>query len=115
IRAEAFADSVAVAVVVGLMMGKPLGIALFSWLAVRSGLAKLPEGVSWGILTAGGVLAGGGFTMSIFIAALALDERLLDAAKVGILTSSILCAVIGAALLLKLLPRAPQGSSATTA
>src|SRR5262249_45090446 len=103
IRAEAFADSVAVAVIVGLMIGKPLGIALFGWVSVRSGLARLPEGVSWGVLAAGGVLAGVGFTMSLFIAGLALDERMVDAAKVGILTASILCAVIGSALLLWLL------------
>ena len=47
------------------------GIALFSWLAIRAGLAKLPEGVSWRVLAAGGVLAGIGFTMSLFIAELA--------------------------------------------
>jgi NhaA family Na+:H+ antiporter len=108
IRAEAFTDSVAVAVLVGLMIGKPLGIALFSWLAGRSGLARLPERISWGVLTAGGVLAGIGFTMSLFIAAMALDERLLDAAKVGILSASIVCAVLGTGLLAWLLPRPAQ-------
>ncbi len=90
---------------VGLCIGKPLGIVLFSWLAVRGGLAKLPEGVSWGILAAGGVLAGIGFTMSLFIAGLALSKELLDAAKIGILSGSALCAVLGMALLFWLLPR----------
>jgi len=104
----AFADSVAVAVMVGLCIGKPLGIVLFSWLAVRIGLAKLPEGVSWGILAAGGVLAGIGFTMSLFIAGLALSEPLLDAAKIGILSGSALCGVVGMALLVWLLPRPAQ-------
>jgi NhaA family Na+:H+ antiporter len=59
----AFTDSVAVAGGVGLGIGKPLGIVLFGWLTVRAGLAKLPDGVSWSILAAGGVLAGIGFTM----------------------------------------------------
>ena len=113
IEAGAFTDSVAIAVVVGLCVGKPVGIVLISWLAVRTGLAKLPEGVSWGILAAGGVLAGIGFTMSLFIAGLALNEPLLVAAKVGILTGSVLSAVLGFALLLWLLPKPTQISSAS--
>jgi NhaA family Na+:H+ antiporter len=112
IEAGAFTDSVAIAVVVGLCVGKPVGIVLFSWLAVRTGLAKLPEGISWAILAAGGVLAGIGFTMSLFIAGLALSERLLLAAKIGILTGSALCAVLGLALLLWFLPRPAQAGSA---
>ena len=111
IEAGAFTDSVAIAVVVGLCVGKPVGIVLFSWLAVRTGLAKLPEGVSWAILAAGGVLAGIGFTMSLFIAGLALSEPLLLAAKIGILTGSAVCAVLGLALLLWLLPRREQAGS----
>lgn len=112
IEAGAFTDSVAIAVVVGLCVGKPVGIVLFSWFAVRTGLAKLPEGISWSILAAGGVLAGIGFTMSLFIAGLALSERLLVAAKVGILTGSVLSAVLGFALLLWLLPKPAQAGSA---
>jgi NhaA family Na+:H+ antiporter len=114
IEAGAFTDSVAMAVVVGLCVGKPVGIVLFSWVAVRAGLAKLPEGMSWGILAAGGVLAGIGFTMALFIAGLALSERLLFAAKIGILTGSALCAVLGLALLLWLLPKPAQAGSAAT-
>ena len=114
VEAGAFTDSVAIAVVVGLCVGKPVGIVLISWLAVRTGLAKLPEGVSWGILAAGGVLAGIGFTMSLFIAGLALSEPLLLAAKIGILTGSALCAVLGLALLLWLLPKPAQAGSAAT-
>jgi Na+:H+ antiporter, NhaA family len=112
IEAGAFTDSVAIAIVVGLCVGKPVGIVLFSWLTVRTGLAKLPEGISWGILAAGGVLAGIGFTMSLFIAGLALSERLLFAAKIGILTGSVLSAVLGFALLLWLLPKPAQTGSA---
>jgi NhaA family Na+:H+ antiporter len=114
IEAGAFTDSVAMAVVIGLCVGKPVGIVLFSWLAVRTRLAKLPEGISWAILAAGGVLAGIGFTMSLFIAGLALSERLLLAAKIGILTGSALCAVLGLALLLWLLPKPAQAGSAAT-
>lgn len=100
------------AVVVGLCVGEPVGIVLFSWIAVRTGLAKLPEGISWAILAAGGVLAGIGFTMALFIAGLALSERLLLAAKISILTGSALCAVLGLALLLWLLPKPAQAGSA---
>ena len=63
---------VALAVALGLLLGKPIGIVLFSYLAVRLGVAKLPEGVNWWVLLGGGFLAGIGFTMSLFIAGLAL-------------------------------------------
>jgi NhaA family Na+:H+ antiporter len=102
-----FTNAVATAVVIGLCVGKPVGILLFSWLAIRAGLAKLPDGISWSMLAAGGVLAGIGFTMSLFIAGLALSEHLLVAAKVGILTASALCAVLGLGLLLWLTRKNP--------
>jgi NhaA family Na+:H+ antiporter len=105
INFAAFTDPVAMAVAVSLSAGKPLGIVLFSWLAVRCGLAILPEGVTWGVLAAGGVLAGIGFTMSLFIAGLALRDELLDAAKIGILSGSALSATAGTALLFWLRPK----------
>jgi NhaA family Na+:H+ antiporter len=92
-------------VAAGLVVGKPLGIVLFSWLAIRLGLARLPEGVGWGVLVGGGFLAGIGFTMALFIAGLALDATTLDAAKVGILAGSAVAAIVGMALLLWRLPR----------
>lgn len=92
---ESLRESVAAAVVVGLGFGKPLGIVLFSWLAVRLGLGRLPDGVGWKMLVPSGVLAGIGFTMSLFIAELALDRQLLDAAKLSILLISTVCAVAG--------------------
>ena len=61
-------DPVALAVGISLVVGKPLGIVAFSALAVRLGLASLPEGVGWGALAGGGFLAGIGFTMALFIA-----------------------------------------------
>lgn len=99
---------VSVAVAAGLVIGKPAGIVLFSWLAVRSGLAKLPAGVSWTVLAAGGVLAGIGFTMSLFIGGLALTGELLDAAKAGILIGSLIAAVLGMGLLRYWLPAASR-------
>jgi NhaA family Na+:H+ antiporter len=105
VDAHDFRDPVALAVMVGLVLGKPIGIVSFSWVAVRCGLARLPAGVSWSVLAAGGVLAGIGFTMALFIAGLALEDEPLNAAKVGVLSASALCAVVGVALLAWLLPR----------
>jgi NhaA family Na+:H+ antiporter len=105
-----FTDPVAIAVIAGLFIGKPAGILFFSWIAVRTGLARLPEGVNWGALTGGGFLAGIGFTMALFIASLALEGDVLDAAKVGILAASFLSAVAGVVLLLLFLPR-PEGKN----
>jgi NhaA family Na+:H+ antiporter len=103
-KASDLASPVATAVALGLLAGKPLGIVLFSWLAVRAGLAALPTGVTWGVVAAGGILAGIGFTMALFIAGLALEGDALDAAKVGILGASIVAAILGTALLAWLLP-----------
>jgi NhaA family Na+:H+ antiporter len=107
-----FADPIAQAVAAGLVVGKPLGILLFSLLAIRVGLAKLPDGVGWGILTGGGFLAGIGFTMALFIAGLALDGDVLEAAKVGVLGASAVAATIGMVLLGWLLPK--PGTERTT-
>jgi NhaA family Na+:H+ antiporter len=103
-HASDLVDPVATAVMAGLVVGKPLGIVLFSWLAVRLVLKRLPEGVGWGALAGGGCLAGIGFTMALFIAGLALDESTLDAAKVGVLAASAISAALGMTLLLLFLP-----------
>ena len=92
---SAFADPVALAAGLGLVVGKPLGILVLSWIAVRAGLARLPEGVGWREVAAGGALAGIGFTMALFIAGLALPGDLLDAAKIGILGASVVSAAVG--------------------
>jgi NhaA family Na+:H+ antiporter len=99
----------AIAVALGLLLGKPIGIVAVSFLAVKLRLTSLPAGVSWMVLAAAGFLAGIGFTMAIFIAGLALKGDLLDTAKVGILVGSALAAGIGMLLLIKLLP-APAAS-----
>ncbi len=90
---------VSLAVTCGLFIGKPVGIFLFSWLAVKLKLARLPDGVSWPVLAAGGLLGGIGFTMALFIAGLALSGELLDAAKVGVMAGSALSAVVGMGLI----------------
>jgi NhaA family Na+:H+ antiporter len=92
-------QTVAIAVMLGLFVGKPLGITLFCWIAVKLRLAMLPTGVSWGMILGGGVLSGIGFTMALFIAGLALKGGLLDAAKIGILIGSACSAVVGMLIL----------------
>jgi NhaA family Na+:H+ antiporter len=97
-----FADlgnSVTVAVFVGFALGKPIGVLGFSWLAVRTGIAILPPDLNWTLLAAGGLLAGIGFTMALFIANLAFSPSLINAAKLGILSASIFSAVAGVVLL----------------
>ena len=88
--------SVALAVILGLAVGKPLGITAAALAAVRLRLAALPEGVSWTALHGCAWLGGIGFTMSLFIATLAFQgTSLLDSAKVGILCGSIVAGMVG--------------------
>ena len=98
-------DSIAIAVVLGLVVGKPVGIVAFSWLAVKFGWARLPEGITWSVLLAAGFLAGIGFTMALFIAGLALQDDVLDTAKIGVLVGSAISAVLGVGLLIRTLPK----------
>lgn len=92
-------------VIAGLVIGKSVGIILGSWLVVRSGLTALPHGIRWGHIVGVALLAGIGFTLSIFIAELAFaSSEYIDAAKIAIFAASILSASAGL-LLLRLLPR----------
>jgi NhaA family Na+:H+ antiporter len=95
---------VAVAVIAGLLLGKPLGIVGLSWVATRLKIATLPRGVGWGAMLGGGFLAGIGFTMALFIASLALGDDLLDTAKMGILVASAAAATVGMVMLVRVLP-----------
>ena len=99
IKVAEVTSPVAVAVALGLFLGKPIGIVLFSWLAVKAGVAKLPAGVNWVVLLGGGFLAGIGFTMSLFVAGLALPPELLAAGKIGTLCGSLASAIVGATIL----------------
>ncbi len=80
----------------GLVLGKPLGIVLFSLIAVRAGLCRLPDDLSWWHMVGMGMLGGVGFTMSIFITNLAfMSARTVQNSKVAILTGSVVAAVAG--------------------
>ena len=99
--ADAFTHPVTLGVILGLVIGKPLGITLFSWLAVRAGFAELPAGVTWKAIHAVSWLGGIGFTMSLFVASLAFpDGGLVDESKVGIFAAS-LAAGLGGWFLLR--------------
>lgn len=89
-------------IIAGLFIGKPLGISLFCWLALKMKWATLPAGTTFKQIMAVGVLCGIGFTMSIFIASLAfgnVDPAMINWAKLGILIGSVLSAVVGYGLL----------------
>ena len=89
-------------VLLGLLVGKPLGIMLFSMAVVKSKLASLPENVNWFHMLGASILGGVGFTMAIFVANLAFpDEGLVATAKLGILAASLLAGVLGFVLLLQ--------------
>ncbi len=114
IEPSAVATPISLAVIVGLVLGKPLGIVLFSWVSVRSGVTRLPEGMTWKLMIGASCLAGIGFTMSLFIAGLALEGDLLTESKIGILAGSAVSAALGCALLLAFLPRKPAAGPAPT-
>ena len=94
--AEAVASPVVLGIVIGLFVGKQLGVTVFAWAAVRLGIADLPPGVNWPQIYGVSLLAGIGFTMSLFIAGLAFsDPATLQLAKVGILGASLVSGVAG--------------------
>ncbi len=93
---DAVQSPIAVGVAAGLVIGKPVGVLCGAWLATRVGLAALPAGVRWRQLAAVALVAGIGFTVSLFISALAFTEpRLVDEAKLGILGGSLLMGAAG--------------------
>jgi len=88
--------TVALGVAAALVLGKPIGVFLATWLAVRTGLCRMPQGVTWPGVVLVGMLAGIGFTMAIFVGGLAFAApQLLAAAKMGILGASAMAAVLG--------------------
>ncbi len=108
---HAVASPIGLGIILGLVVGKPVGFMLFSWVAIRSGKADLPEGVTWPHFFGMSCLAGIGFTMSLFVSELAFTSQSLIAnAKLGILTASLISAVVGYIVLHFVLPR--NGSSA---
>lgn len=100
---EIVTHPVAFGIILGLVIGKPVGITLFSWLAVRSGLADKPTDVSWRQINGVSWLGGVGFTMSLFIANLAFDDAtILSIGKMGILVASVIAGTVGWLLLRRL-------------
>ncbi len=99
-RYSADAGSVGMGIFFGLLIGKPLGIFLASWLAVKSRLAVMPEGATWRMLLAVACLGGIGFTMSLFVDSLAFtDAELIDRGKIAILMGSMAAALLGSVLI----------------
>lgn len=93
---------VTLGIIVGLVLGKPIGLFGAAWLAVRSGIASLPDGVNWRQMLGASCLGGIGFTMSLFVGTLAFGEsELLAAAKLGILIASVVAGSLGYGLLLR--------------
>jgi Na+:H+ antiporter, NhaA family len=102
---ETLTEPVTLGVIAGLVIGKLVGISLMSGLAVLAGSAELPEGVRWSHIVGASLLAGVGFTMSLFVGELAFEsEALLNAAKLGILVASLVAGVSGYLVLRVTLP-----------
>jgi NhaA family Na+:H+ antiporter len=107
-------SGVGLAVMVGLVVGKFLGVFSFSWLAVKSKIVSLPANTSWKALASVCVVCGIGFTVSMFIADLSysgLGEQgvaLLNQAKLGVLSGSVIAAILGCILLNITLPKASE-------
>ena len=99
-------NPVSLGIIMGLVFGKQIGILLFSWVAIKSGRASLPAGVTWAQIWGASCLAGIGFTMSIFIDELAFkDPSIIDEAKVGVLMASLIAGILGYTVLKMVLPK----------
>jgi Na+:H+ antiporter, NhaA family len=114
IRSESFdapgALGVTAGVALGLVVGKLAGITTATWLAVRSGLGRLPEGATWPTLAGVAALGGIGFTVSLFITELAYETGpVQDAAKIGVLGGSVIAALVGTLVLVRARPRSEDG------
>lgn len=111
IGSEQLLHSVPLGIALGLFLGKQIGVFTFCWLAIKSGIAALPKGISWPSLYATAVLCGVGFTMSLFIGSLAFEEtgvsQIFDE-RLGIIIGSLLSGISGYLLLRSILPAAPE-------
>jgi Na+/H+ antiporter NhaA len=97
---SALGSSVTIGIAIGLLFGKTVGITGMSWLAMRLRLGELPDDVTLGHLVGGAAVAGIGFTVSLFITALAFtDNGLVAEAKIGVILGSVISAGVGASVL----------------
>jgi NhaA family Na+:H+ antiporter len=95
IATASFDETLTAAIFAAFVVGKPLGVVLFSFLAVKLRIGILPRKLPWSLLTAGSLLTGIGFTMALFIAELAFEPALLDSIKLGVMGASVISAVAG--------------------
>lgn len=101
VTVESFTHDVPMGIAIGLLLGKTIGVFGLTWLAVKVGIAALPQGANWGQVLGVAILCGIGFTMSLFVGSLAFEPGVSDYAgmdRMGILTGSILAALIGYAV-----------------
>jgi NhaA family Na+:H+ antiporter len=99
---DALTSTVALGVGLGLILGKTAGISLFTFLAVRTGLGRLPAGTGWGHVVGLAAVGGVGFTVALFVASLAfIDPSFDDLAKVGIFAGSLVAGAIGSVILFR--------------
>jgi NhaA family Na+:H+ antiporter len=104
-QAGAIVGSISAGAFLGLLLGKPIGVLLFVWLALKTGQSRRPDDAGWPAIIGIGLLAGIGFTMSLFIADLAFGSGAeLDQAKLGVLAASVVAALCGLGLLHYALP-----------
>lgn len=109
---EGLATANSLGILAGLLVGKPLGIALFSYIALMLGISRLPNDVRWKHVIGAGFLGGIGFTMSIFITLLAFeDPEIINNAKLSILLTSLLAGSIGYLILRKQSADVSNGSA----
>ena len=104
---DAFLEPVPLGIAAGLLAGKTCGVFVASWVVVRCGFARLPEGAGWGAMLGVSVLCGIGFTMSLFIAGLAFEGtggEYVVQTRLGVLLGSLASAVVGLAILRAVLP-----------
>lgn len=96
--------SIGMGIFFGLILGKPIGISLFSFIAIKLGIAEKPSGTTWKMLIAVACLGGIGFTMSIFVDNLAFDkltqQEFIDMGKIAILMASTTAAIVGSLLII---------------
>jgi len=101
-----FTQPLTLGIIAGLFFGKQAGVMLLSWIAVKSGVAKLPKGVSWMQVYGVACLTGVGFTMSLFIGSLAFGaDETMNAVRLGVISGSILSGLLGFAVLRAAAPR----------